>query len=252
MSEKLQLAFSLLSLGLVVVAGYLALRITRSGDRVPTLAPLTQETLTPTVDVWLASAGIDDDNEERARLYPGLESVQFLLKPFLDAEDRDGFNNRALSRRLGAEEDALRFFQLVIVNFHQDQPFEIRSPFLMLVAEDPGGTIWKGRSPEAIFADGRGIMTEADRIVATALGLRSGPYEVPPRAAAHYLIALDSDADDDRWTRLELQIPEVTLHFRRIEMPRDELESFLLDPRQRLPVPEVDVARRDHSDTRSD
>ena len=78
----------------------------------------------------------------------------------------------------------------------------------------------------------QGMVTTADATAARALGLREGPYRVPPRAAAHYLVAFEGAVEESSWTALEMNLPAGTVAFRRAELSRERLDEFMLEPRE--------------------
>ena len=237
MDERLQLTFSLLSLGLVVVAAYLAFRITRPGDGALPVAPIIQEAPTATVDVWLADLPQPDGDSRGSGDVSAIEGegrvpqVQFLFKPRQGARERDDYLDRSLSRRLGAPDDSYRFFELVVVNLDPELPFVIDAPFLPIAGRGREGAA-PGLSPAAIYERGQGMVTTADVTAARALGLREGPYRVPPRAAAHYLVAFEGAVEESSWTALEMNLPAGTVAFRRAELSRERLDEFMLEPRE--------------------
>ncbi len=226
MSDRLQLVFSVLSLGLVATAGFLVLKATRPVDPTGNLAPLPPVDHPDTVDVWLA------DVDGRAEL---------LFKPVLDSTERDGFNNRTLSRRLGEPDDTYRFFRLFVANFDAEGDFELEADYLRVQA----GEGIESLDPEQVLGGDDGPISDGDRMVASALGLRAGPYRVPPRRAGSFLVAFrSSDLQPLGGAPEEFALVDgdSTLRLKRESIPRDELDRFFLDPRE--PLSAVLHARR--------
>lgn len=231
MSERLQLILSLASLGLVVVAGVLVFRFTSPSTPREALAPLPRVSRPETVSVWLSPES--------------LSGLQLVFKPYLDSAARDRFNNTTLSRRLGAPEDAYRFYRVLVVNFDPAEPLDLAVDRLRFVATDRSGGTIASIDPARLLAEGDGSISGAERVVLSALGLRPGPYRLPPRSAGSFVVAFPAEAEPAQWRRLALELGERSLPLELTEVPRVALDRFRLDPAEPLvPSRPEEVARR--------
>ncbi len=229
MSERLQVVLSLVSLGLVVTTGVFLFRMTRPGEPRGELATLEPVSKPETVDAWVA--WLDED-------------VQVVCKRPLVSTERDRFNNRTLCRRLGLDEDRYRFLQLVVVNYGPTA-LESTDAHWQAVGIGADGSTHESVAPAALLEAGRGLATRADLVVAEALGLREGPYRLPARTSARYLLAFDEAARPDRWRSLRVTVAGETLDLARNSFERRDLDRFLQSPeRDRLGPRESEVARR--------
>lgn len=229
MSERLQVVLSLISLGLVITTGVFLYQMTRSGEPNEEVARLEPVSKPETVDAWVA--WLDDD-------------VQVVCKRPLVSVERDRFNNRSLSRRLGVDEDRYRFVQLVVVNYGPEA-LESTDDHWLAAAIDEQGAVHENVPPGVLLDTGRGLATRADLVVAAALGLKGGPYTIPARSSVRYLLAFEGGPPPDQWRGLSLNVAGRRLDLVRNSFERRDLDRFMESPeRDRLGLPESDVARR--------
>jgi hypothetical protein len=159
---------------------------------------------------------------------------QLVLKPFYDFGEGDAQNDRALAHRLGVPPDSASFLVLLAVDFAEERPLELRLPAGAVRLRLRDGRTISHRNLSEIGGAG----SSADGALwGSAFGIPGDGVRVPPRSLRKLVIAFPGKLDFSTVESASYAPPEPSsgeIAFRRLDVPKADLDSFLESPRVRL------------------
>jgi hypothetical protein len=157
---------------------------------------------------------------------------QLVLKSFHDHEAGSAMSESALAERLGSGSRRVSFLSLVALNFDRDEPLQLSLRSGSIRVELPDGRDLSHLDLSEVT--GAGARPDA-AIWRSAFGAPpDGSIRLAPRTVRRLVIAFEGAVTLSEVKAVRFRESGVDLAFRRLELPRAEVDAFLDSPHDPL------------------
>ncbi|MBI1848861.1 MAG: hypothetical protein HYR85_00810 [Planctomycetes bacterium] len=175
-----------------------------------------------------------DHLPDRARAFVADVSPdsQIILKSFYDFGAGDEANDRALAARIGQGAEPLAFLVLLAVDFGADRPLDLRIPSGSVKLRLRDGRVVEHRNLASVAS--KNASPDA-ALWSSAFGIPDGDLRIAPRSLRKFVIAFSGSFQFSEVESVSMRREGSNdLTFRRLDLPKTELDAFLEAPQHPL------------------